>query len=80
MREWNGVTQVVEVLPEGFMWRGASYRTLSAVACAITGTKWSGPKFFGLDSSAGAPSKAGERSSPRLRTGAAAVSDAGSQS
>ena len=39
---------VVDVLAKGFGWRGKTYRTLSAVAVAITGTKWSGPKFFGL--------------------------------
>jgi hypothetical protein len=48
MREWNGSTEIVDVTREGFRWRGNNYRTLSAVAVAITGTKWSGPKFFGL--------------------------------
>jgi hypothetical protein len=48
LREWNGTTEVVEVIADGFVWRDRSYRTLSAVAVAITGTKWSGPKFFGL--------------------------------
>lgn len=51
MREWNGSTEIVEVTREGFRWRGNDYRTLSAVAVAITGTKWSGPKFFGLAAS-----------------------------
>ncbi|MEO6014735.1 MAG: DUF2924 domain-containing protein [Devosia sp.] len=48
LREWNGTTEMVDVLADGFGWRGKTYRTLSAVAVAITGTKWSGPKFFGL--------------------------------
>lgn len=48
MREWNGTTHLVEVVENGFVWRGAKYKTLSATAVAITGTKWSGPKFFGL--------------------------------
>lgn len=48
LREWNGTTELVDVLDKGFGWRGKTYRTLSAVAVAITGTKWSGPKFFGL--------------------------------
>ena len=48
MREWNGTTEVVDVVADGLAWRGTTYRTLSAVAVAITGTKWSGPKFFGL--------------------------------
>ena len=48
MREWNGTTEIVEIVAGGFLWRNRTYRTLSAVAGAITGTKWSGPKFFGL--------------------------------
>ena len=48
LREWNGTSQIVDVLSAGFGWRGKTYKTLSAVAVAITGTKWSGPKFFGL--------------------------------
>lgn len=48
MREWNGSTEIVDVTDDGFRWHGKDYRTLSAVAVAITGTKWSGPKFFGL--------------------------------
>ncbi|RYE08244.1 MAG: DUF2924 domain-containing protein [Hyphomicrobiales bacterium] len=48
LREWNGTTELVDVLTDSFGWRGKTYRTLSAVAVAITGTKWSGPKFFGL--------------------------------
>jgi DUF2924 family protein len=48
LREWRGSTEIVAVTSEGFAWKGKAYRTLSAVATAITGTKWSGPKFFGL--------------------------------
>lgn len=48
MREWNGSTELVDVVEGGFVWRGKTFRTLSATAVAITGTKWSGPKFFGL--------------------------------
>jgi hypothetical protein len=48
VREWNGTTEVVDVVADDLVWRGTTYRTLSAVAVAITGTKWSGPKFFGL--------------------------------
>jgi hypothetical protein len=36
-------------MPDGFTWNGGTYRSLSEVAFAITGTKWSGPRFFGLD-------------------------------
>lgn len=52
MREWNGATLLVDVVEDGFRWRDTTYRTLSGVAVAITGTKWSGPKFFGLNSAA----------------------------
>ncbi len=47
-RSWRGVTQEVLVLDGGFSWRGKSYASLSEVARAITGTRWSGPRFFGL--------------------------------
>lgn len=48
VREWNGQTEVVDVIRSGYVWRGQTYSTLSAVASAITGTRWSGPRFFGL--------------------------------
>jgi hypothetical protein len=47
-REWNGRMQRVAVLAEGFAWNGKTYPSLSKVAFAITGTRWNGPKFFGL--------------------------------
>ncbi|MFO1148087.1 MAG: DUF2924 domain-containing protein [Alsobacter sp.] len=47
MREWQGVQHRVMVLDEGFAWNGTTYRSLSQVARAITGTRWSGPRFFG---------------------------------
>jgi hypothetical protein len=53
LREWNGTTHVVDVLPEGFLWNGAPHRSLSAIARAITGARWSGPRFFGLVSAVG---------------------------
>lgn len=63
MREWNGTTEVVDVVADGFTWRSNTYRTLSAVAVAITGTKWSGPKFFGVVPAApGRPRAARQRS------------------
>ncbi len=48
VREWNGVSHVVDVTADGVRWRGEQYRSLSAVARAITGAHWSGPRFFGL--------------------------------
>lgn len=48
LREWNGTTHVVDVLPDGFLWNGTTHRSLSAIARSITGARWSGPRFFGL--------------------------------
>ncbi len=50
VREWNGVSHVVEVIEGGFVWKGDRHRSLSAIARAITGARWSGPRFFGLTS------------------------------
>ena len=47
-REWRGRMQRVAVLAEGFAWNGKTYTSLSKVAFAITGTRWNGPKFFGM--------------------------------
>lgn len=48
VRSWNGVTHNVLVEADGYRFDGASYRSLSAIAEIITGTHWSGPRFFGL--------------------------------
>ena len=48
VREWNGRSQRVIILDESFAWNGTTYRSLTEVAFAITGTRWSGPRFFGL--------------------------------
>ncbi|SDJ20305.1 DUF2924 domain-containing protein [Lutimaribacter saemankumensis] len=48
LREWNGVTHVVEVTDTGFEWNGQNWRSLSVIAREITGAHWSGPRFFGL--------------------------------
>jgi hypothetical protein len=56
VREWDRKTQRVMVMADGFAWNGKTYDSLSKVAFAITGTKWNGPRFFGLrdkDSPAG---------------------------
>ena len=47
-REWDGHLQRVTVLADGFTWNGKTYRSLSKVAFAITGSRWNGPRFFGL--------------------------------
>ena len=48
IREWDGIVHTVTVLKEGFEWDGSRYKSLSAVARAITGTQWNGYRFFGL--------------------------------
>ena len=51
VREWRGASHHVSVLEKGFRFRGRHYRSLSEVAREITGTRWSGPLFFGLKGS-----------------------------
>jgi hypothetical protein len=48
VREWDRQSQRVMVMANGFAWNGQTYDSLSKVAFAITGTKWNGPRFFGL--------------------------------
>lgn len=48
IREWQGVEHVVTVTADGFDWHGRPYKSLSAIARAITGTRWNGWVFFGL--------------------------------
>lgn len=47
-REWRGVTHKIIVTGNGFQHQGKNFKSLSSVARAITGTRWSGPRFFGL--------------------------------
>ena len=48
VRDWDRRSQRVMVMADGFAWNGQTYDSLSKVAFAITGTKWNGPRFFGL--------------------------------
>ena len=48
VREWHGKPYQVNVTNTGFDWDGTEYTSLSAIAKAITGANWSGPRFFGL--------------------------------
>jgi ribosomal protein S18 len=50
MRTWNRRTYRVMVMEKGFAWDGKTFSSLSEIAFAITGTKWNGPRFFGLRS------------------------------
>ena len=48
VREWDGGEHVITVLKDGFDWQGRRYKSLSAIARDITGTRWNGYRFFGL--------------------------------
>lgn len=52
-RQYRGQTIEVTVLPKGFEWQGEVYRSLTAVAKAVTGSHWNGHLFFGLREGAG---------------------------
>lgn len=48
IREWKGETHEVIVVESGYRWRNQQFKSLSHIAREITGTRWSGPRFFGL--------------------------------
>ncbi len=48
IREWHGKTHIVDVIDGGYLYDFATYGSLSEIAREITGTRWSGPRFFGL--------------------------------
>ncbi len=71
-REWQGRMEQVMALDEGFAWNGKAHASLSAVAFAITGTKWNGHRFFGLRDRQKEPLRINsptERNSALLRLG-----------
>jgi Protein of unknown function (DUF2924) len=74
VREYQGQRHTVTVARDGFDWQGRSYPSLSAIARAITGTAWSGPRFFGLRGGGDQPKRTrGERARHQhkpLKTGA----------
>lgn len=47
-RDWKGMRHTVQVLEDGYDWQGSTYNSLSKIAHLITGTRWSGPRFFGV--------------------------------
>lgn len=49
VREWRGRTHTVTVMEDGFEYAGGNYPSLTKIARTITGTHWSGPRFFGLE-------------------------------
>jgi hypothetical protein len=48
IREYQAERHTVTVVPDGFVWQGETYTSLSVIAKTITGTAWNGPRFFGL--------------------------------
>jgi hypothetical protein len=66
VREYQGQRHTVTVAREGFDWQGTRYPSLSAIARAITGTAWSGPRFFDLHAAvAGVKPKRNSATSPQ---------------
>ena len=59
VRQWRGHTHTVLVREDGFEYEGQRYPSLTVIAERITGTHWSGPRFFGLTKRARASSPAG---------------------
>ncbi|MFS8036585.1 DUF2924 domain-containing protein [Xanthobacter sp. AM11] len=64
VREWGGVTHEVTVTDGGFLWKGRTWTSLSAIAGRITGAHWSGPRFFGL--AAGGKATGHNKAKPRM--------------
>ena len=54
MRNYQGIEHTVTVLADGYEWQGRPFQSLSAIARAITGTRWNGWTFFGLKNNRGA--------------------------
>ena len=65
VRDYHGQRHTVTVVSDGFDWQGATYPSLSAIARAITGTAWSGPRFFALARGNGAPARRNKNASAR---------------
>jgi len=61
VREWDRRSHRVMVLADGFAWNGQTYESLSRIAFAITGTRWNGPRFFGLRDKQAPPMSEAER-------------------
>src|SRR3981081_666845 len=74
IRQWQNTTHTVTALVEGFEWNGRTYKSLSAVANAITGTNWNGFAFFGIkrapsgNKNASGPRRTNSRANPDVST------------
>lgn len=64
VRDWGGETHEILVVEDGFVWRGKTWCSLSVIAREMTGTHWSGPRFFGLTGTTTKSSAAVETESP----------------
>jgi hypothetical protein len=76
VREWKGESHRVMVLAEGFAYDGETYSNLSEIAVLITGTRWNGPRFFGLRARAqdsGEPTAPGRSGSAKRKPKAASA-------
>jgi hypothetical protein len=75
VRDWKGKSHRVMIMEEGFGYDGQTFASLSEIARLITGTRWNGPRFFGLrrqvleDASAGGPHRASGRAPTVRQTG-----------
>jgi Protein of unknown function (DUF2924) len=76
VREYQGERHTVTVVPSGFLWQDDTYLSLSAIARAITGTAWNGPRFFGLRGP-GSPEARAPASKPSPKRGRAAIQPGG---
>src|SRR5258705_8066254 len=65
LRDYQGQRHTVPVARDGFDWQGTTYPSLSAIARAITGTAWSGPRFFALAPRNGTPARGNNKRSVR---------------
>jgi hypothetical protein len=76
VREWKGKSHRVMVLAEGFAYDGETYSNLSEIAVLITGTRWNGPRFFGLRAKAqdsGEPAPPARSDGPKRKAKAASA-------
>ena len=69
VRDYQGQRHTVTVAPDGFEWQGTTYSSLSAIARVITGTAWSGPRFFALARGNGTSLRSKDNGAPEESNG-----------
>jgi hypothetical protein len=72
VREYQGQRRIVTTVRDGFDWQGTTYPSLSAIPRAITGTSWSGPRFFACKQPATAASRSADQRPLRMMAGVSA--------